>query len=139
MQQHTLKVLKTTVACGVWNLFQHYQLVEIHRIRKTQKWGVSFSADSSKLRFAPAPISINQFTFSSTGTGVADSSSSSSSSSSLWLAPNPSKRWGELFFLLYSPVWLTLCLGIVVPFKLYEVIIILILEYIVLSMCVLLL
>ncbi|KAF7134225.1 hypothetical protein RHSIM_Rhsim08G0188600 [Rhododendron simsii] len=53
------------------------------------------------------------------GTGVADSSSSSSSSS-LWLAPNPSKRWGELFFLLYSPVWLTLCLGIVVPFKLYE-------------------
>ncbi|XP_058226360.1 cycloeucalenol cycloisomerase [Rhododendron vialii] len=53
------------------------------------------------------------------GTGVADSSSSSSCSS-LWLAPNPSKRWGELFFLLYSPVWLTLCLGIVVPFKLYE-------------------
>ncbi|KAI8543952.1 hypothetical protein RHMOL_Rhmol08G0257400 [Rhododendron molle] len=52
------------------------------------------------------------------GTGVANSSSSSGSS--LWLAPNPSKRWGELFFLLYSPVWLTLCLGIVVPFKLYE-------------------
>ncbi|KAM1128847.1 hypothetical protein ACFX13_039446 [Malus domestica] len=40
--------------------------------------------------------------------------------SSLWLAPNPSKRWGELFFLLYTPFWLTLCLGIVVPFKLYE-------------------
>ncbi|KAI8543951.1 hypothetical protein RHMOL_Rhmol08G0257400 [Rhododendron molle] len=66
----------------------------------------------------PAPISINQVTFSSSGTGVANSSSSSGSS--LWLAPNPSKRWGELFFLLYSPVWLTLCLGIVVPFKLYE-------------------
>lgn len=42
-------------------------------------------------------------------------------SSSLWLAPNPSKRWGELFFLLYTPFWLTLCLGIVVPYKLYEV------------------
>ncbi|CAM8924626.1 unnamed protein product [Rhodiola kirilowii] len=40
--------------------------------------------------------------------------------SSLWLAPNPSKRWGELFFLLYTPFWLTLCLGIVVPYKLYE-------------------
>lgn len=41
--------------------------------------------------------------------------------SSLWLAPNPSKRWGELFFLCYTPFWLTLCLGIVVPYKLYEV------------------
>ncbi|TKY73627.1 Cycloeucalenol cycloisomerase [Spatholobus suberectus] len=41
-------------------------------------------------------------------------------SSSLWLAPNPSKRWGELFFLLYTPFWLTLCLGIVIPFNLYE-------------------
>ncbi|KOM29427.1 hypothetical protein LR48_Vigan682s000100 [Vigna angularis] len=39
---------------------------------------------------------------------------------SLWLAPNPSKRWGELFFLLYTPFWLTLCLGIVIPFNLYE-------------------
>ncbi|XP_021743387.1 cycloeucalenol cycloisomerase-like isoform X2 [Chenopodium quinoa] len=38
----------------------------------------------------------------------------------MWLAQNPSKRWGELFFLLYTPFWLTLCLGIVVPFKLYE-------------------
>jgi cycloeucalenol cycloisomerase len=38
----------------------------------------------------------------------------------LWLAPNPSKRWGEIFFLCYTPFWLTLCLGIVVPFKLYE-------------------
>eukprot|EP00262_Sarcandra_glabra_P007794 TRINITY_DN20757_c0_g1_i2.p1 TRINITY_DN20757_c0_g1~~TRINITY_DN20757_c0_g1_i2.p1 ORF type:complete len:284 (+),score=14.31 TRINITY_DN20757_c0_g1_i2:181-1032(+) len=41
-------------------------------------------------------------------------------SSNLWLAQNPSKRWGELFFLLYTPFWLTLCLGIVVPYKLYE-------------------
>ncbi|KAM7273850.1 hypothetical protein ACFE04_028514 [Oxalis oulophora] len=40
--------------------------------------------------------------------------------SGLWLAPNPSKRWGEIFFLCYTPFWLTLCLGIVVPFKLYE-------------------
>lgn len=38
----------------------------------------------------------------------------------MWLAQNPSKRWGELFFLLYTPFWLTLCLGIVVPYKLYE-------------------
>lgn len=37
-----------------------------------------------------------------------------------WLSPNPSKRWAEWFFLLYTPFWLTLCLGIVVPFKLYE-------------------
>lgn len=43
------------------------------------------------------------------------------SSPSLWLAPNPSKRWGELFFLFYTPFWLTLSLGIVVPYKLYEV------------------
>ncbi|OVA17534.1 Cycloeucalenol cycloisomerase [Macleaya cordata] len=45
---------------------------------------------------------------------------SSSSSSNLWFADNPSKRWGEIFFLLYTPFWLTLVLGIVVPFKLYE-------------------
>ncbi|TVU25758.1 hypothetical protein EJB05_28266, partial [Eragrostis curvula] len=37
-----------------------------------------------------------------------------------WLAADGSKRWGEAFFLLYTPFWLTLCLGIVVPFKLYE-------------------
>ncbi|MCD9640617.1 Bifunctional protein GlmU [Datura stramonium] len=43
-----------------------------------------------------------------------------SSTSSLWLAQNPSKRWGEVFFLLYTPFWLTLCLGVVVPYKLYE-------------------
>ncbi|EYU26179.1 hypothetical protein MIMGU_mgv1a011213mg [Erythranthe guttata] len=42
------------------------------------------------------------------------------SSSNLWLAEDPSKRWGEIFFLLYTPFWLTLCLGIVVPYKLYE-------------------
>ncbi|KAL9261602.1 Cycloeucalenol cycloisomerase-like protein [Drosera capensis] len=43
-----------------------------------------------------------------------------SSSSSMWLAQNPSKRWTELFFLIYTPFWLILCLGIVVPLKLYE-------------------
>lgn len=37
-----------------------------------------------------------------------------------WFSTNPSKRWGEIFFLLYTPFWLTLCLGIVVPYKLYE-------------------
>ncbi|THU50554.1 hypothetical protein C4D60_Mb06t21470 [Musa balbisiana] len=42
------------------------------------------------------------------------------SSESLWFASNPSKRWGEAFFLLYTPFWLTLCLGIIVPYKLYE-------------------
>ncbi|RWR72033.1 cycloeucalenol cycloisomerase [Cinnamomum micranthum f. kanehirae] len=61
------------------------------------------------------------------GSGGLDSSSSngkikskSKSNSSLWLASNPSKRWGEMFFLFYTPFWLTLCLGIVVPYKLYE-------------------
>ncbi|KAM3279615.1 hypothetical protein ACQJBY_046777 [Aegilops geniculata] len=39
---------------------------------------------------------------------------------SAWLAADGSKRWGEAFFLLYTPFWLTLCLGLVVPFKLYE-------------------
>ncbi|XP_020524919.1 cycloeucalenol cycloisomerase isoform X1 [Amborella trichopoda] len=39
---------------------------------------------------------------------------------SLWFAPTPSKRWGEIFFLLYTPFWLTLTLGIIVPYKLYE-------------------
>ncbi|XP_015577481.1 cycloeucalenol cycloisomerase [Ricinus communis] len=48
------------------------------------------------------------------------SKESGSYTSSLWLAPNESKRWGELFFLCYTPFWLTLCLGIVVPYKLYE-------------------
>ncbi|KAI3981699.1 hypothetical protein MKX01_020642 [Papaver californicum] len=43
-----------------------------------------------------------------------------SSSSSLWFSTNPSKRWGEMFFLFYTPFWLTLILGIVLPFKLYE-------------------
>ncbi|KAF7838187.1 cycloeucalenol cycloisomerase [Senna tora] len=50
----------------------------------------------------------------------AGSPPSDSASSCLWLSPNASKRWGELFFLFYTPFWLTLCLGIVVPFKLYE-------------------
>ena len=40
-----------------------------------------------------------------------------------WLAADGSKRWGEKFFLLYTPFWLTLCLGGVVPFKLYEVLV----------------
>lgn len=38
-----------------------------------------------------------------------------------WLAPSPGKRWTELFFLLYSPVWILWCLCILVPFKIYEV------------------
>ncbi|WOL12778.1 cycloeucalenol cycloisomerase-like [Canna indica] len=42
------------------------------------------------------------------------------SGGSLWLASNPSKRWGEVFFLLSTPFWLTLSFGIIVPFKLYE-------------------
>ncbi|XP_056845971.1 cycloeucalenol cycloisomerase-like isoform X3 [Raphanus sativus] len=45
---------------------------------------------------------------------------SSDVSRSLWLAQNPSKRWGELFFLFYTPFWLTLYLGIIVPYELYE-------------------
>lgn len=38
-----------------------------------------------------------------------------------WLAPNPGKRWAELFFLAYSPSWIIWCLCILVPFKIYEV------------------
>eukprot|EP00775_Hariotina_reticulata_P005208 gene5208-5446_t len=41
-------------------------------------------------------------------------------SSSLWLASNPSKRWAELFFLAYSPFWITWALCIFVPLQLYE-------------------
>ncbi|KAI3840533.1 hypothetical protein MKX03_007227 [Papaver bracteatum] len=52
--------------------------------------------------------------------GAKSPQTSSSAPPSLWFASNPSKRWGELFFLLYTPFWLTLCLGIVVPYKLYE-------------------
>lgn len=40
---------------------------------------------------------------------------------SLWLAANPSKRWTEVFFLAYSPFWITWALCILVPFKLYDV------------------
>ena len=36
------------------------------------------------------------------------------------MSPNPAKRWTECFFLLYSPVWITWCLLILVPFKLYD-------------------
>jgi len=38
-----------------------------------------------------------------------------------WLASSASKRWGEAFFLLYSPFWIIILLGVVVPLKLYEV------------------
>ena len=38
-----------------------------------------------------------------------------------WLAENPGKRWTELFFLAYSPVWIAWCLGLLVPLKLYDV------------------
>ena len=40
---------------------------------------------------------------------------------SLWLAESPAKRWTEVLFLSYSPFWMVWALGIVVPFKLYEV------------------
>lgn len=50
-------------------------------------------------------------------TGAANGKMSPSSS---WLAASPSKRWCELFFLLYSPTWIVWALGIVVPFKIYE-------------------
>ncbi|VAI02442.1 unnamed protein product [Triticum turgidum subsp. durum] len=53
---------------------------------------------------------------------------------SAWLAADGSKRWGEKFFLLYTPFWLTLCLGVVVPFKLYEVLSFTELEYLVLGL-----
>lgn len=94
------------------------------QIRTTRKWGVRVKTHHRFLWIRGFFTCINSdftshiFHVRSTGTGVA----ACSSSSSLWLAPNPSKRWGELFFLLYTPFWLTLCLGIIVPYKLYEVI-----------------
>ena len=36
-------------------------------------------------------------------------------------AANPRKRWTELLWLAYSPFWITWCLVILVPFRLYEV------------------
>ncbi len=47
--------------------------------------------------------------------------SGSNGDHSLWLAASRSKRWGELFFLAYSPFWITALLGVVVPLRLYEV------------------
>jgi hypothetical protein len=44
-----------------------------------------------------------------------------SSGGSLWLAQDPSKRWTEIFFLVYSFFWITWALCILVPFQLYEV------------------
>jgi len=41
-------------------------------------------------------------------------------SMSQWLASNPSKRWTEVFFLAYSPFWITWALLVLVPFQLYE-------------------
>ena len=37
-----------------------------------------------------------------------------------WLAENPSKRWSEMFYLCYSPFWMTYALAFVVPLQLYE-------------------
>lgn len=38
-----------------------------------------------------------------------------------WLASSPAKRHTEILFLAYSPFWMVWALGIIVPFKLYEV------------------
>eukprot|EP00271_Cylindrocystis_brebissonii_P020078 TRINITY_DN6499_c0_g1_i1.p1 TRINITY_DN6499_c0_g1~~TRINITY_DN6499_c0_g1_i1.p1 ORF type:complete len:297 (-),score=31.71 TRINITY_DN6499_c0_g1_i1:214-1104(-) len=53
--------------------------------------------------------------------GSDDDSKGVQKSTSLWFAPSPSKRWTEIFFLAYSPVWITWALGIIVPFKLFEI------------------
>ena len=50
----------------------------------------------------------------------ASSARAASAQLSPWLSPNPAKAWTERFFLLYSPVWITWCLCILVPFKLYD-------------------
>jgi len=42
------------------------------------------------------------------------------SSASLWLSSNPSKRWTEVFFLVYSPFWILWALCVLVPLELYE-------------------
>lgn len=36
-----------------------------------------------------------------------------------WFSKNPSKRWGDLFFLIYTPIWIGLFGGVVAT-KLYE-------------------
>lgn len=43
------------------------------------------------------------------------------STQNLWLPATPGKRWTEVFFLAYSPFWMVWALGILVPFKIYEV------------------
>lgn len=43
------------------------------------------------------------------------------STQNLWLPAAPGKRWTEVFFLAYSPFWIVWALGILVPFKIYEV------------------
>eukprot|EP00899_Mesostigma_viride_P025380 jgi/Mesvir1/6026/Mv00770-RA.1 len=45
---------------------------------------------------------------------------STAKDNSLWLAPTPSKRWGELFFFYYSWTWITWALGIIVGLGLYK-------------------
>lgn len=47
-------------------------------------------------------------------------STGSPAGSNPWLAANPAKRWTEIFFLAYSPVWIVGVLLILVPFKLYD-------------------
>lgn len=49
-----------------------------------------------------------------------DSTKTSLFEPSLWLADNPAKRWTELFFFFYSFTWIIWCLGVLVPFKIYE-------------------
>ena len=43
-----------------------------------------------------------------------------SNSGPYWLSKNPSKRWAEIFFLVYSVYWISV-FGAVVVLKLYEV------------------
>ena len=57
----------------------------------------------------------------SKGKSSSADSDPSSKGDSLWFAASPSKRWAELFFLAYSPVWITWALGIIVPLQLYKV------------------
>ena len=54
-------------------------------------------------------------------TNTADHSIPAGAASPKWFAASPGKRWTEVFFLAYSPFWIVWALGILVPFRLYDV------------------
>lgn len=84
--------------------------------QQQQRWVSSHSSHSSRQLACTRPQQpAANSTRCSAATGTADAGKSR------WLAANPSKRWAEVFFLGYSPFWITWALCVLVPFQLYEV------------------